>query len=59
MTDAEREDVYLRGLLQTVYNYAHTFGLDRDTVKQIATGKGVPALTQFIYLDVRRAIRER
>ena len=59
MTDAEREEIYVRGLLQVVYNYANTFGLDRDTVKQIAREKGVPGLTRQNYIDVRRAIRER
>ena len=59
MTDAEREEIYVRGLLQVVYNYANTFGMEKEEVKELAQEKGIPALTKFNYLDVRRAIRER
>ena len=41
-----------------VYNYANTFGMNKEEVKQLAQEKGIPALTKQNYLDVRRAIQE-
>jgi hypothetical protein len=59
MTDAEREEIYVRGLLQVVYNYTNTYGMNKEEVKQIAQEKGIPTLTKLNYLDVRRATQER